>query len=398
MPRVIVIVVLLASLGANVWLLTRPREQVSVAPRPVVAATPLKPAAPTEVLAPIFTTLPQTPAEYGIWKTRLEQLGLPPYVIRIVLSSLIHQEFERRRREVRGAPGPDEYWRGLWTMAESSEVLAAMRQISLEQRRLTRELGVDGDLEEDSERRMYGKLPPEKVARLKRIFADYADMEEQLYTDVRDRNSPEVKARAALLAKEKRADLERSLTREELLDYDMRNSRAANQLRNRLGGFKTTEAEFVAAFPQIQAIIENNGGSELGGGVEGRRAWERANKEIDAALQQTLGEARYQELTDSNDRSLRLTREFVTETRLPPPAAAELLAVQREFAPKLQAVDRNRDLNDNQRDAQAYALATEARERLLRALGPEQFEVYKRRAGTWLGDSLARKAPTPSPK
>lgn len=398
MPRVILIVVLLASLGANVWLLTRPREQVSVAPKPVNAAIPVKPTPTTEDVAPIFTTLPKTPAEYGLWKTRLEQLGLPPHVIRIVLASLIHQEFERRRREVRGAPGPDEYWRNSWTMAESSEVLSAMRQISLEQRRLTRELGVDGDLEEDSERRMYGRLPADKIARLKRIFADYADMEEQLYTDVRDRNSPEVKARAALLAKEKRADLERSLTREELLEYDMRNSRAANQLRGRLGGFQTTEAEFVAAFPQVQAIMESIGGNELANGVEARRAWERASKEIDAALQRTLGEARYQELTDSNDRSLRLTREFVTEARLPTPAATELLAVQREYAPKLQAIDRNRDLTENQRDAQAFALASEARERLLRTLGPEQFETYKRRAGTWLGDSLARKAPTPPPK
>lgn len=398
MFRVVTIVLLLASLGANVWFLTRSRVPTAMAPNPVIAPPPIPPARTIEAVAPLFATPPRTPAEYTTWKMRLEQLGLSPYLVRVVLVSLIHQEYERRRREVRGAPGPDEYWRNSWTMAESSEVLAAVRQISLEQRRLTRELGVDGVFEEDAERRMFGSLPPEKVARLKHIFADYADMEEQLYTDVRDRNSPEVKARAALLAKEKRADLERALTREELLEYDMRNSRAANQLRNRLGGFKATEAEFGAAFPQVQAIMERTGGSELGGGSESRRAWEQANKEIDVALQRTLGEARYQELTEANDRSLRLTREFVAETRLPPPAAAEVLAVQREFAPKLQAVDRNRDLSENQRDAQAFALASEARERLLRTLGPEQFEAYKRRAGTWLGDSLARKAPTPAPK
>lgn len=397
MSRAIVIVVLLLSLGANIWFLTRSPEPAAPAHKPAIAATPVKATPAPTTVVPALATLPQTAAEYREWKTRLEQMGLPPQVVRMVLSSLIYREFERRRREIRGAPGPNEYWRQNWPVSDSIEVQLAMRRLSHEQRKLTRDLDVDGDWDDDAEQRVYGKLPPEKISQLKRIAADYADMEEQLYLDARDRNSPEIKARAALLTKEKRADMERALTREELLEYDMRNSQTANRLRNRLASFQITEAEYIAAFPQIRSIVENSGGTELGG-VEARRAWERSNQEIDIALRQLLGEARYQELTEANDRTLRQTREFVADLKLPPPAAAEVLAVQREFAPKLQAVDRNRDLNENQRDAQAYALASEARERLLRALSPEQFEAYKRRAGYWLGDSLARKAPTPQPK
>ncbi len=348
--------------------------------------------------APIFTSLPQTPAEYREMKIHLEQLGLPPQVVRRVLASLIDRETDRRLREARGAPAPHEYWRYQFPFSDNVDMQLTMRRISYEQRKLLRDLDLDGNWDDDAEQRVYGKLPPEKISQLKRIAADYADMEEQLYVDARDRNSPEVKSRAALLAKEKRADMERALTPAQLLEYDMRNSPAAQRLRSRLMRFNITEAEYIAAFPQVRSIVESIGGHELAGGLEGRRAWERAEKEIDAALRQSLGEVRYEELTNANDHTLRQTREFVAELRLTPPAAAEVLAVQREFAPKLQAIDRNRDLNENQRDAQAFALASEARERLLRTLGPEQFEAYKRRAGTWLGDSLARKAPTPSPR
>lgn len=398
MPRIIVIVILLASLGANAWFLLRSGEITLPTPVPVVTADAVKPSPAPTALAPTFTTLPQTPAEYRELQTRLEQMGLPPQVVRIVLASLINRETDRRLREARGAPGPEEYWRYHFPFSDNVDMQLTMRRISYEQRKLLRDLDLDGNWDDDADQRVYGKLPPDKVSQLKRIAADYADMEEQLYVDARDRNSPEVKARAALLAKEKRADMERALTPGELLEYDMRNSQAAQRLRNRLMRFTITEAEYVAAFPQVRAIVENVGGHELAGGLEGRRAWERAEKEIDAALRQSLGEARYQELANANDPTFRQTREFVTELKLPPPAAAEVLAVQCEFAPKLQAVDRNRDLNENQRDAQAFALASEARERLLRTLGPEQFEAYKRRAGTWLGDSLARKAPTPAPK
>ncbi|MES2697744.1 MAG: hypothetical protein V4773_30050 [Verrucomicrobiota bacterium] len=349
-----------------------------------------------------FSRRPVTPADFQAWQVQLEQMGMPRDVARTVLAVMVYKEFERRRKELVGTPHPDEYWRSRMPLLDNPETTAALRQLTVDQKRAMREMGLDDfDADDDTERRMYGGLAPEKIARLKKIMSDYTDLEEQLYVDGRDRNSPETRARAELLAKEKRSDIERTLTPEELRDYDYRNSQAASRLRGQFGYFQATEAEFGALYPRMQAILETNGllgPNRASNSAEARRNYDAATQQIEAALRETLGEARYAEMKDANDRSLRLTREFIASTNLPPQAASEVMAVQREFAPKLLAVDRNRDLNDNQRDAQAWALASEARERLVRTLGQENFEAYKRRGGSWLGEALGRKAPTPPPK
>lgn len=71
--------------------------------------------------------------------------------------------------------------------------------------------------------------------------------------------------------------------------------------------------------------------------------------------------------------------------------------MQKEYSPRLVALDRDRDLTPNQRDARVSALGLEARDRLIRVLGPNGFEAYKRQGGGWIGAALSRTPPTPSP-
>jgi hypothetical protein len=407
MLRPLLFLALAASLAANVWFVAQSRRTSagtspgnSAAVKPPEAPLASDPEPPAASFAAPLASRPTTTAEIKEVRNRLETLGLPPEVVRNVLAQLLQRSFQARFAALQQQPGPDEYWRNPAARHIDTNS-AAFRELASEQRRLMREVvGHDLELDADAHRRQFGGLPGAKVDQLKRILADYADLEEQLYADPAGRNSAGTRARAALLAREKRADIERLLTPEELLNYDLRNSSAAHRLRGRLGQFAATEAEFRTLYPLFKSALEGVGTDAFDGRispVEARRVREATERQLDEQLRRVLGEARYAELQEANDHLLQQTRTFTASLNLPPHVATEVLAVQKEYSPRLVALDRDRDLTPNQRDARVSALGLEARDRLIRALGPAGFEAYKRQGGGWLGAALSRTPPTPSP-
>ena len=401
MLRAFLYLSLVLSLAANVWFIARPRP----APEPSRSiAGSKRPAPPPPASGTAESTagaapgaLPTTEADFKALRLRLETQGLPPDVVRAVLVQLVQRGFQRRQAELLGMPAPEEYWRNPNPRADVT-AQSALQDLGREQRRLLREIGGhDLEFDENTQRRQFGGLPEAKVAQLKRILADYADLEESHFTESSDRGRADARARAELLAREKRADIERLLTPEELLNYDLRNSTAAHRLRGKLGQFAVSEAEFRSLYPLFKATLDPVGTDARGNIAEARRARETAERQLDDQLRRGLGDARYQELQEANDHLLQQTRSFTASLNLPPHVATEVMSVQKEYSPKLNALDRDRDLSPNQRDAQVSALGLEARDRLIRALGPAGFEAYKRQGGGWLGAALNRAPPTPSP-
>jgi hypothetical protein len=405
MLRALLFLVLAASLTANVWFYVHSRPTAAAAsagseaaPKPKATPAVSTPDPNAANFAAPLALQPTTAAEFKEVRSRLESLGLPPQVVRTVLAMLLHRSFQARFAALQQQPGPEEYWRNPGSRHVDSNS-PAFRELANEQRQLMRELvGHEADLDDDARRRQFGGLPAAKVAPLLRIMSDYAELEEQLHADGTDRNPSDSRARAALLAREKRADIERLLTPEELLNYDLRNSPAAHRLRGQLGQFAATEAEFRTLYPLFTSTLQTTG--ETDGHVnpgEARRAREAAERQLDEHLRRVLGPARYAEMQEANDHLLQQTRAFTTSLNLPAHVATEVIAVQKEYGPQLIALDRDRDLTPNQRDARVSALGLEARDRLLRALGPAGFERYKRQGGGWLGAALNRTPPTASP-
>ncbi len=404
MYRSLLYALLAASLAANAWMLLRPSRPTATPAvvLPAAALTPVTPVPSTAAAAPLLWSGkgPATEAELGSLRRQLESLGLPRDVVQATIAVVLQRSFQKRRAELLGHPSPDEYWRNP-AQPHDPALQAALRELEREQHRQFRTLvGDELDLDETAAQRQFGGLPPAKVAQLKKIFADYADLEEQLFVGVTDRGSASSRARAELLAREKRADLERLLTPEELLNYDLRNSAGAHRLRSRLGGFSATEDEFRTLYPAFKAAAEATTALNAPQRVnlaEARRLREETDRRLDDELRRVLGEARYLEFKDANDHELRQTRAFTASLNLPPQVATEVIAIQREFGPKLGAIDRDRDLTPNQRDARASDLGLEARDRLVRILGSAGFEAYKRQGGGWLGSALSRTPPTPTP-
>lgn len=313
---------------------------------------------------------------------QLRARGLPEEVVRNVVGDVVGHHFKARRRVLGVDPqrDPSEFWKTAVTRigAGTPEQIAARRALEREMRDVLRAtLGPDYDISEEDRRRRGHGLPPETAEKLNKIIADYRELGEQ----ARDQatSTTDVAARFALLEREKRADLERLLTPEQLLEFDLRMG-AGSGLHNRLGEFAVNEAEFRALYAAQKAFEAAN---------PNLRPRERT-AQFEPEIRRVLGESRYAELLAANNRGEQQTRafiemrSFVVGHNLAPGIASEVLALQEQFQPQLNVVNQNPSLTAEQKTAARANVAAAARRELLRVLGPAAFEAYDQTRAGWL--------------
>ncbi|MES2695599.1 MAG: hypothetical protein V4773_19135 [Verrucomicrobiota bacterium] len=373
-------------------------EQSQVLPAPPAPPTP---SSSTHLTTPepAGTTTPPGPLaadDFAGLSARLTAAGVSPHLTRLVVTYSIKQHFDRRRFEAGLSHDPASFARRPVTSAtsESAEITAARAAMDREEREaLQNVLGGDDNLSIESRRQIAGNLPAEKTSSLMKIVSDYRQMEAQLYLQDPNRGSPENLAKVALLQKERRADIERLLTPAELLEYDLRNSNAANLLRNRLGPFKVTETEFRALYAAFKQAEEAATAAGVPPRIRDR------DPLIEPALRQVLGETRHadrereKQLEAERIRTFGATRQLTEKLGLPMEATNDLLILQADFRPRLAALQTARTATPEQREAQIAELSREAERKLTWLLGPEGYATYRAQMGQWLTANPA--APNP---
>lgn len=237
---------------------------------------------------------------------RLRAAGTPPTVVQSVVTALVDASHAARRAALRPPVDGSVYWKVL--PFDATEGAADRRALANEHRKLLRDvLGPDMHAAEDAyhpDRRLrqFGQLPAEKVTQVRKLFADYDEMMDQAFAEIPSRVSPEGRAKTALLEREKRADLGRLLSPDELLAYDLRNSPSANALRGRLGSFDVSEAEFRALFPAQQAADAALAGMTRPFNTPEKQQQRAAvEQQLETGFRRALGEVRYAEFQRANN-------------------------------------------------------------------------------------------------
>lgn len=357
--------------------------------------TPVSTSVAAAAAAPTFpsSATPTRPAplasdDFNGLAARLDAAGIPPHIARMAVGWAIRQHFEDLRvaRGLSFDAGSIGRRPVTHATSESAEITAARTQIDREEQELMRRhIGEERPMSSNAQRQMTAGLPVVKGEALLKIVRDYRQMEAQLHTQDAHRGSPENRAKVALLESERRADIEKLLTAEELLEYDLRNSTEASMLRNRLGPFKVSEAEFRAlytAYKQAEAAADAAGVPKRG---------RDRDAHIEPALRQTLGEARHadrelaKQLEAQRVRSFSATQTFIRNLNLPQEATNDVLVLQADLRPRLAALQQARTATPEQREAQIAALTREAERQLTVILGPQGFARYRNEMGQWLG-------------
>ena len=181
------------------------------------------------------------------------------------------------------------------------------------------------------------------------------------------------------------------LTAEELVEYDLRSSPAANEVRYRLANFQPTEDEF-RALAKLQLDFNTKYGSaNLTQEQQERR--NNAQPELLAQIKATLGPDRFAQYEIATDPNYRWVDRVVQMAKLPLETTAQVITVQRDLQKRADAIKKDLTLTVDARNLQLTALGDEAALRLRTMLGPEGFVEYDRNGG------LQRfKPPTAEPK
>lgn len=310
---------------------------------------------------------------------RLRAGGFPPEVIRTIVAERLNERFAERRKTL-SAP-PLKYWQRFDTVQHlTPEQMAGRRAVDREYRAAMEALlGDDAYPKSDAAgRREFGDLPPAKIAQIKAINHDYAEMTRAVREAARGVKLPEDEAKYAFLEEEKRTDLAAALTPDEMLAYELRSSGTAHGLRGQLRVFEPSEAEFVALF-HVQREVER----ELA--ALGRKPTADEAREIrEAKVEAVLSPERFEEYHVKTAGGYNETVTFVDFHQLPPSAVGDILRTQRDTRREVQAIEANVSLTAEQRQARLAAVGAQARAKLEATMGPHALGEYLKFRGQWL--------------
>jgi hypothetical protein len=257
-----------------------------------------------------------------------------------------------------------------------------------------------GAAESIAARQRWGPVPAEKVAAVHRIEADYAELRREIVANRSPLNLPAAEMeKLALLNRERRADIERTLTPDELFEYDLRQSPTASQLRSQLSSFRPTEDEFRAIF-RVQHALDTASGrfAAYAGSMTISSSDRDETREAQLThLKSILPPERYADFefaTNSANSSLaRVANRF----RVPLSSAREVATIRDATLKEIAKVREDSSNPPAVRDARTAELTLAAAERVSGALGPDAYRAYLENGGSWLTPRLpAAQRPAPS--
>lgn len=304
----------------------------------------------------------------------LRAAGFPRDAVNAIVSEIAYsgdgqQEGRERAARIRALP----YWRSeesLRPKRSREESEAASKAAIAHMTKLEEVLGPDWYVSESAlssrrERRV-GKLPPEKAEALAKLESDYREIELRRITEAGGARDA---AMSKLLMKEFRADVEKLLTKEELLELDLRSSPGAELLRHETRLFQPSEAEYRALYPLYAA----NGGFTTPTGDD-----------FEAKAREILGEERYNEFAQSRDRESDRLNRLVLRLNLPLTAAYNVAQTRRDALARSDAIRADPALTPAQKQARMAEIARATMDRISTVLGSRGYTVYEKHDGHWL--------------
>jgi len=375
-----------ASLGVVLWQRAAARSSsLSSDHTPAPLSTSDKTTRPTDTERwQQISTLPDDTA----YIAALRAAGFPPEVIAALTRERVTARYASRLRELKKQNPAKPYWQSDWydhdfNYGNYSAQRALYREIEDTLRSL---LGPDALIlsrhqRQDRERR-FGPIASARISELEAIERDYSDIGLQLREQTKGVMLASDRERLAYLEREKRADLERILSPDELAEYDRRNSPSAVEIRNKFYNFDGTEDEFLKLHALQRDFDARHGRDNLTGEQKDRRT--AALPELAKQFEAALGPERYAEYVETTDGNFRSTSAAVAEMKLPPEKTRELIRIQRDAN---QRADRIRKSNTPaaERSSELTALQKEATEKIRASLGSaENVTTYERWSGQWI--------------
>lgn len=234
-------------------------------------------------------------SDFQQYMANLRGIGCPEETIRDLVIAEVNKLYAPKFAALMAQAHHYDYWKP--ASKKSRDALAAqLEALRIEKRELLKTLlGIDSDpgeqwanLTVDSllEQGRFAFLSAEKQKLVREILARY---------EAGDQIDPRV------MREKRRQELAQILAPEELYQFDLRDSNAAESVRSRFGQADLSEAEYKKLFDLRKAYEDQVGAVADFSDPEKARARSEARKLLDQAYRDALGEERMKEITRQQD-------------------------------------------------------------------------------------------------
>jgi hypothetical protein len=346
-------------------------------------------------------------ADFKQYIANLRAVGCPEQTIQDIIIAEVNKLYAGKEAALRVKPEHLKPWE---VFAVSTRVLMErerkLRQLLREKRALLKELlGIDVPMEMPStmsggvasrERRFeeaYEKLPEGKRGPVRAIQEDYWAQTEDLNERTMGFWEPQDYEEQRRLKNAYRDGLAKTLTQDELLNFDMATSSTASRLRSELSAFNPSEPEMRELFKlrwKLDDEFSTVGPSNPNDPEAGRKRNE-AYQAVEAETRALLGEQRYTEYQRARDYQFRSLTQLAQQNGLPPDTAIKAYDLQRVARDESARLRSNPELTPDQRNEMLRQMQSELDATMTQLLGQRAYTEFQQD----YGGGRIYQAPTP---
>jgi hypothetical protein len=339
--------------------------------------------------------------DYKEYVARLRAIGCPEQTIRELIIADLDKLMAPELRSAYGRRDELKYWHSeeeeMAINIDRRELARKEREIEQRKRDIIREL-VHGDLarermklsgQDDLNERRLAFLPEERRTQIRESIEKFNDAEAKIREkDLDDAESLSSADRAQLreLHRQREAELNSLLSPAEREQFDLWLSPTANSVRYALYGMNATEQEFVGIYRARKAFDDRWEKADvdlLDENAQRQREAERT--QVEAAIQQSLGDSRYAEFKRGQDEDYHRLNALATRYKLPREKAIEAFGYKKVVADYRSQVRADPSLNPQQKSDALKAIGDETESAVRSLLGNKAYRYYLRTGqGAWV--------------
>ena len=326
--------------------------------------------------------------DYRAYIHNLRSIGCPESTIRDIIIADLDKLYARKLAPLRRPPIEFKFWvndQSSFYNQQSDEYVKAQREGMKEKAELLKQLlGEDYQKEIARENGWnhpdpFEKLSPEARKQAQALTEKFNEERSELYRKAKNHIDMGTQEDLRALRRKLHDDMAKFLSPQELLDYEVRTSETAQNLKyNELQAFDADEAEFRAIFKAKQDV-------ELAQPAEGQpnKDWLDKKKDSEVELKEALGEARYVQYQKAQDYEYQNLLQLVEARGLEKTVIEQIETMKAEAQKAALELRRNKDLTPEQRTEALAAIRAETEKTVATTLGDRNFKTYKRYA-SWM--------------
>lgn len=342
--------------------------------------------------------------DYATYIQNLRNIGCPEETIRDIIVADVDKLFASRRRSIE-LPQPDwMFWRHPDEIPPDDAAAKAEKEHAMELARLERERrqllqSLLGDsaaqatlaeyTAEASVDRDLRFLSPEKRQAMAEATARWR-LAQEAAISVAGSESAEVDNALAAAAQDLKQAIGKILNPQEQLEYELRSSPLAEELRDRLRGFGASREEFQKLFELERDFFAERERLEtavrLEADPQAAEKLEATVIEHEEGVQKLLGNQRFADLQRTSDPDYQTLYSLAKDHAVPTDLANQVWGMRREVENQTTRIRDNPFLSADQKTRALAAIRNETQAAIVDVLGEPLLNDYQRQGGGWLID------------